>query len=142
MAYHVRYRSRAKAELNDACEVYGATFNAQVHEWLEYLASEAEKRQYFSSVDIQELIALIADNPKVAKKLTSSWQRWLQAPFPEKLLALLVLVRNRCPPWEFRGSFQTFTVIDTFTSEVHALYEVDHVNHQIIIALFTGLPGQ
>jgi hypothetical protein len=142
MAYSIRFRSRAKDELEESCDIYGGTFRGQVLDWLAQLAEEAEHRQSFSSIDLQELLNTIADDPAEIKQLTSSWGRWLQAPFMDKLKAILVVLRKRCPPWEFRASLQTFTVIDTFTSEVHVLYEVDHVHRQVILTKFTGLPGQ
>ena len=51
--------------------------------------------------------------------MTSSWRRWLDASILEKLKAILVLLRKRCPPWEFRASVQTFLVLDTFLSEIN-----------------------
>lgn len=73
--------------------------------------------------------------------------RWLTAGTREKVLAVLVILRDRVTPWEFRMAMQVFLIPNTTSSippdspgVVSVYYEVDRVNRRIIVTMFPELP--
>jgi hypothetical protein len=51
------------------------------------------------------------------------------------LKALLAAVRNRAPPWEFRFSSATFELVAGVWADIHAWFEVDHVEKRVVFTL-------
>jgi hypothetical protein len=143
MPYSIRYQREAKAELVLAQETYGAAFRDETTTWLQEVAAAAERRNYpptLNSADLAETLEAVLGAPSEA--WPSAWRRWVKAGIREKLQALLILVRKRCPPWETRVAERTFSVVDAFTAEVMAFFDVDHVHKTVTFRLFHGLPGQ
>lgn len=70
------------------------------------------------------------------------FKRLVAAPLHEKARALLYSIRTFRPPFEMRYAVRWIDVIDSFVAEVHVVYEVDHTKRQMVVTLFTGLPGQ
>jgi hypothetical protein len=140
MAYRVKYHREAKSSLDAAQHDYGPTFRQETNAWLSELVSEAERGNHSLSVDAKELLEAAADADP--QSLRRSWKRWLSAPALDKLRALLVIVRKRCPPWELRAAPRLFSVVDSFSCEIVAFYEIDHVEGRVIFRHFDGLPGQ
>lgn len=143
MAYQVQHRERAKLEKETYVNDYDVQFKADFEAWIIDLAVAAEKQdQQWNSIDAAELFDLFSKDVQ-SGTWTRSWRRWQQSPWKEKALALWVILSKRCPPWQFRAAAKVFSVLDgVFSTEVHALYEVDHVKKVIIITQYSGLPGQ
>jgi hypothetical protein len=142
MPYATRYRERAKRELEHFTGPYDEEFRQALHSWLNQLAAEAQGKNYSLSIDALDLLNAVEEGADPGD-WPGAWKRWKEASWRDKLRALLVILRKRRPPWEFRGAVQTFPVLSgAFHCEVHALYEVAHVDRQVIFTKFTGLPGQ
>ncbi|HEY7425425.1 MAG TPA: hypothetical protein VH682_14435 [Gemmataceae bacterium] len=143
MAYFIKYERNAKAELTSAQDCYGGQFRVETNAWLQEIAAAAERRDYaasLNSVDLVDILKTVLDSPR--RSWPYSWRRWVKAPIRQKFQATLILIHKRCPPWEIRVSERSFTVIDAFSAEVTAVFEVDHVQKRVIFRMFHGLPGQ
>jgi hypothetical protein len=143
MAYRIQSRKRAKQEKETYVNDYDVQFKAAFESWLVDLAKAAEKKdQSLSSIDATELFEIFSNDVQ-SGAWTRAWRRWQQSPWKEKALALWVVISKRSPPWQFRAAAKVFSVLDgVFSTEVHVLYEVDHINKVIIITKYSGLPGQ
>lgn len=143
MAYLIKYERNAKAELTSAQDCYGGQFREATNTWLREIAVAAECRDYevsLSSADLADILETVLNSPRWL--WPHSWRRWVKASIRQRFRATLVLIRKRCPPWEIRVSERRFTVIDAFSAEVTAVFEVDHVQKRVIFRMFHGLPGQ
>ncbi len=140
MRYLVRFRSRARSELDDCCATYGGNFCGEIHAWLDQLADEAEAKDGALSIDAFELFGDAVEN--VTRPWGHSLKRFREASTKQRLLALYHVLRKKCPPWEFRATVRPFTFLGACTCEIHVVYEVDHVTKRIIICKFIDLPGQ
>jgi hypothetical protein len=142
MTYAIRYRSHARRELDFYNAPYDDEYRQTVYAWFSHLALEAESRAYHFSIDAKDLLDQLEQGANPGN-WPGVWKIWQQASWLTKLRALLFVVKQRCPPWEFRSALMTFSVLSgVFPCEVHAWYEVDHLERRIVFTKFTGLPGQ
>ncbi|MDA1052998.1 MAG: hypothetical protein O3C40_21300 [Planctomycetota bacterium] len=140
MAYRLCFYKRARRELDECCQTYGDNLRTELWNWLRDIATAADTGSEIGSVDIIDLLdeGLSQD----ASQWSQALKRWWNATPVEKIKATLVLLRKRCPPWQARFTVRWITVLGQFPCEIHAHYIVDHVNKQVILTLFDGLPGQ
>ena len=142
MSYRIRFRARAKADLQIAKQ-YSTQFSDDLDAWLTEIAASCQRRDSSNSIDLIELL----DHGTKAIEHSTAWEKawkrwWSAAPF-EKLKALVVFLRKRCPPWELRATSKWFTgILGAFDCDVCAYYEVNHVAGEVVFATFTGLPGE
>lgn len=138
MSYSVRYLSRARKELDHCLAIYSETFARQVRAWIKEIADGGDVDDPATSIRLDELSEQILDD---GSGWSYSSRRWLRAEMAEKAKALLVVLKQRQPPWEPRVSTRSFTVLDTFSCQVHAFYLLDRVNKEVRFMMFDGLPG-
>ena len=146
MAYVIRYKPRAKQQLEQCREDYG-TFTASVEEWLRGLANAAERQDKTIAFELGNAVEVVASGVESPSSWAESFRRWVEAPGKTKLKALLATLRKLCPPWELLSSGAPLPFLGHGTCEVHVHYLVDHVGDdehgkKIVVALFKGLPGQ
>jgi len=143
--YRIRFKEDAKDEFQFAKD-YGLA--ERVVNWLQHLAESAEQRRNTNAIDFHDFLKdvdalehALGDAPTTNWKL--SYSRFKAAELHNKIRALLHIVGRRSAPWQFQASVTWFgDILGHLDAEVHVLYEVDHVNKQITILMFTGLPGQ
>lgn len=147
MAFVVRYRRRARLELNACATNLGTEFLKSVESWLQDLADEAEQNEHSLSEDARDLLTALENDPKAAIPFTG-WNRWLSEGIHEKIVALMIVIRDRCAPWEFRMAMQVFLIPNPVSDMpadspaiVSAFYELDRVNRRIVVTAFPELPG-
>ena len=138
MAYAIRYLRRAREEANHWRETYGQGFTQAFNRWLALLAEAAEEGGEVASVDALEIFerAMREEDQPVASQWRYSWERFRNANGLEMLRALLVVLRKRCPPWEFRMSSNWFSLLDHIPVEIQTYYVIDRPNRRIIFHLF------
>jgi len=126
--YAVHYRKSAYAERRKLCGVYGSRTCDRLRSWLNQLAAEAASRRSKVSVEVdpEEWIHSI-------ESLKSNWARWWEAGVREKVKALLHIIKNRTPPWEFRHAQHELRLLDNVTDTIDAWYEVDHAGKRVVI---------
>ncbi|OHB66456.1 MAG: hypothetical protein A2V70_02660 [Planctomycetes bacterium RBG_13_63_9] len=124
MTYAIRYLRRAREEADAWRTTYGQGFVQAFDQWLVSLAEAAEDGSETTSVDALEILeqAMGEEDQPVTSQWEYSWDRFKSAGGPEKLLALLVLLRKRCPPWEFRMSSNWFALLDCIAVEIQGYY--------------------
>ena len=142
----VRYRRRARTELNTSARYFKNQFLDLVEEWLQTLADDAFAGEEGSSEDAAVFFTQLygeTGNPPI-----TGLRRWLSATLREKILALRILLRDRQSPWAFRMAMNVFLVPNPVAEiprdvpvVVLALYEVDRVNGRIVVTMFPELPG-
>jgi hypothetical protein len=140
VAYTIQIERRTSGELAQAQDDYGSDFREATEGWLHRLAEEAETRDYELSMDLLEWTESVLGTQTSA--WGHSWRRWRESSFGDRLRAILAIAKKRCPPWELRSSIERFTALGAITLEIIVHFEVDHVNKQIRILQFLGLPGQ
>lgn len=140
MAYAIRFKSRARQELDQCCECYGETFRREIWDWLKRIAQAAESANDEVLLDIASVIE--EGLRDAGKSWKHAWREWWSASLPDKVRAAYVVFKKWCPPWQMKLAVEWFTVIGRFDCEIHAYVVVDHVEKRIIIAKFDGLPGQ
>ena len=140
MAYAIRFKSRAREELDECCQCYGDTLRSELNGWLLRLAGNAGSSVAGDSINISEIIEEAAANRGASWE--RSWRKWWKAPLLEKARAIHIVFKKWCPPWQLMFAIRWFNVIGRFDCEVHAYFIVDHVEKQIIFVKFDGLPGQ
>jgi len=123
-------------------------------DWLQDLADEAEQKENSISTDAKEFltnakqfIESLGINEAV-KVPRIGVERWLEEGAREKFLAILVLLRERCSPWEIRIAMEAFLISKSgsYASSdspaiVSVFYEIDRVNRRIVVLAFPDLPG-
>ena len=137
MPYRIRYSTSAKEEANHLAS-YGVDFQQEFGDWLKHLAEEAEVKKYNASVDAWEFFESLmsAESSPCKEVMTqSTWEMFKGLPFVGKAKALIVLIKKRCPPWQFRAATNWITALGMFEMEVALYYMVDHVEKQIVIYL-------
>tara|TARA_R110002049_G_scaffold4601_5_gene32152 strand:+ start:220358 stop:220801 length:444 start_codon:yes stop_codon:yes gene_type:complete len=145
MVYRIRIKESAKPDFQFAKD-YGLA--ERVVAWLNELAEEAEVRRGTKAIDFTDFLEDVAAIENVlTEPIAPSWKlsyrRFCKANFASKLRALLHCVRRQSAPWRIQATVTWFAgILGHLEAEVHVLYEVDHVNKQIIVLMFTGLPGQ
>jgi hypothetical protein len=139
MSYAVRFRRRAKEELDRCCDIYGEELQHDLYKWLEYLGLTAERQEPSDSVDLLELLEEGLEEVETSQHV---WERFRDASFLEKIRAFVFFVRHQQPPWQLRSSVRHFTFLGQCSCEVMVIYEIDHLHRRVIITRFDGLPGQ
>lgn len=143
MSYKIRYCSSAKKEFKECTEVYPC-MRGPLLLWLKELAEEATGKRHELSININDLLSDIVEDEKNFSP--DSWdltkERLKKLGIIKKAKSLLVFLRKRRLPWEFRGAIRVFPVLDAFHSEVTIYYEIDHLAKQLIVTQWEGLPGQ
>jgi hypothetical protein len=105
--------------------------------WLREIAISAEQRDTSKSIDVEETLTAVTD----LAQWRFSWRRFLEANGKQKVAALLSVIKNRQPPWQFRMHAACLTFLNgAFRREVHAYYEVDHSSRVVVFTKFDGLP--
>lgn len=140
MAYGVRFKSRAKEELDEACACYGETFRTDLWSWLNRIAEGVESGDDSVALDIGSVLE--EGLCEGGKSWKHSWRKWWSESMVTKIRAAYTVVRKWCPPWELKLAVQWFPVIGQLECEIHAYFIIDHVEKRIIIVKFEGLPGQ
>jgi hypothetical protein len=142
MRYRIRFRTSAKEELLRA-KKYSMQFSQELDEWLEDIAASSHRRDALKSID---LLDLLEQGINIAENLSpwkSVWKKWWKAAPIEKVKALITVLKKRCPPWQLRATSKWFSgILGAFDCEVHAYFEVNHVDGEVIFTKFAGLPGE
>jgi len=142
MLYRTRFRRRAKEELKRA-KRYSSDFSDDLDQWLADIANSSTEQVTSDSIDLLQLLdegAELAENPSRWKYLWKKW--WASTPI-KKVEALIIVIRKRCPPWHIRATSRWFCgILGAFDCEVHACYEVNHIDREIVFTKFIGLPGE
>lgn len=142
MCYRIRFRRRAMDELCCA-RAYGETFSAALDEWVADIAADTSQRDTSRSFDVLTLFEDVLNAAANPTPWKAAWMTWCQATPLEKIQALVILLRRRCPPWELRVTSRWFRgVLGVLDCEVHAYYEVNHVKQEVVFTKFDGLPGE
>ena len=140
MRYAIRFRARTKEEFMRARK-YSAEFGKDLDAWLTDIANAATRGAQSDSVDFLKLLEEGAEISQPTWKET--WKKWWAATPMKKIHSLLVVLRKRTLPWQLRATSRWFGgILNAFDCEIHAYYEVDHVNQQVVFVKFTGLPGE
>ena len=145
MAFTVSYRSRARTELKACAAMLGPAFLVSVEAWLQKLADEAEQNKQNHSDDAHKFLTELGGAVDAVPEMGLS--RWLTEGMREKVLAVLVTLRDRTPPWGFSMAEEVFLIPNTKSSippdspgVVAVCYEVDRINKRIIVTMFPELP--
>ena len=142
MSYRIRFRARAKQELLIAKQ-YGVEFSEELDSWLADIAEACHRRDSSISIDLIELLDEGTQAVENSSAWKQAWKRWRNAAPVEKLKALVVFLKKRCPPWELRATSKWFTgILGVFDCDIHAYFEVNHVAGEVVFTMFTGLPGE
>lgn len=142
MRYRIRFRRRAKEELSRAKQ-YSSQFSHDLDEWLSDIASSVENRSSTQSIDVVDILEKGINASGNPGPWTAAWAKWWQATPIDKVRAVIAFLKTRSPPWELRATAKWFTgILGAFDCEVHAYFEVNHVDGEVIFTQFTGLPGE
>lgn len=136
MAYAIRYLRRAREEADHLRATYGQGFAQDFGQWLVFLAGAAEDASEAVSIDALEVLEQAAGDEPVSSQWKYSWDKFKNTNGWEMLRALLVVLKKRCPPWEFRMSSNWFTLLDCIAVEIQTYYVIDRPNNRIIFHLF------
>ena len=136
MAYAIRYLRRAREEADHLRATYGQGFARDFGQWLVFLADAAERASDAASVDALEILEQAAGDEPGSSPWKYSWETFKKANGLERLRALLVVLRKRCPPWEFRMSCNWFSLLDCIAVEIQTYYLIDRANMRVIFHLF------
>ena len=140
--YEIRYRKRAKLEAEQP-KYLGTSFTEPFSSTLEDIATDAANKDTSKSVDYLELLEDSIEFAESGKCRTHIRDKWRDATPMEKIKALIFTIRNRKSPWEIRGEVRwIYNILGVFDSEIHYVYEIDHLNEQVVFVKFSGLPGQ
>lgn len=139
--YRICFERKAREQLDNCCNDYGEEISADLWKWLEGLAESAEAKALDScSSDFVEFLDnLTSDLEK--SDLPFSIKKWKRENFLTKIKAVLVLIRQRRPPWQLRHAYRSIQVFYR-PVEVHAICEIDNVQKKLIVRKFIDLPGQ
>lgn len=140
MAYSIRFKRRARTELDECCETYGEAFRNDIWSWLRDIARRAEAGDALDSIDAVELLDEALEHDE--QQWRYALRRWREATLTDRIKASFVAFRKRCLPWRLSFAEGWFQVLGRFDCSVGAHFVVDHVNKQIVFVLFDGLPGQ
>lgn len=136
MPYRIQYSSSAKEEVNFLLETYGSEFRESFYDWLRVLADEAERRTWASSIDAIELLETIlsnGDSPWKDLVSKTTWDRFRELSFVDKVRALITMARKRCPPWQFRAANNWLLALSSIELELSIYYLIDHVEQRLIV---------
>lgn len=140
--YKIRYRKRAKQEA-ERPKYLGTSFTEPFSRSLEEIAEDAAKKDTSKSVDYLELLEDSIEFAESGASRIHIRDKWRDATPIEKLKALIYAIKNRKMPWEIRGEIRwIYNILGVFDSEIHYVYEIDHLNEQVVFVKFSGLPGQ
>ena len=126
--YAVQYRKSAYAERR-SFTAFTAPEPVTACVWAQPpCRAEAAAREGKISVEVdpEEWIRTI-------ENLKSNWARWWETGVREKVHALLHVIKNRTPPWEFRYAQHELRLLDNVTDTIDAWYEVDHAGKRVVI---------
>jgi hypothetical protein len=140
MPYKVRFRESAKEEYETCCKTY-PNIRDILSAQLEALADEAEKNKHESSLDLNKILPEDIDDLKRlvnGSDIKLSWEKFKESGFWEKIKACLIIVKKRRPPWELRCSDFLFTYSEIVPFEFLIVYELDHVNKELVVTLLDG----
>lgn len=141
MSYLVRFRRSAKHEIKNA-KLYGREFSEELDEWLEDIANAASETDQSGSIDFLQLLEEGVDLVQNPPEWKDVWKRWWKSTPVEKVRILITVLKKRTVPWEMRGTSRWFTgILGAFDCEVFVVYEINHVDEEIVITKFMGLPG-
>jgi hypothetical protein len=144
MGFIVRYRQRARRELDAFDARFGSMFGEAVRAWLQELAVEAERNEQVSSVDALPFLRDLLGPDDAEQAFPTGFHRWRSAHILEKIHVLLILLAQRRPPWEFRMAMNVFLgpnpngdgMPPDSPVVVTAVYEVDRPNSRIVVTMF------
>ena len=135
MAYDIKYRKRAKNEVNYLRSTYGQNFSDELDRRLQVLAEAAEKMDYSQSIGGLESLLQLDELPPTSSAWGYSLRRFRESGFRDRLHALVVILRKKCPPWEFRFASYVLPLLDRIPCEVQFFYEIDHVERRLIFTV-------
>lgn len=138
MAYLIRYLRRAREEADHLRTTYGQEFAKAFDRWLVFLAHSAENGLDAASIDVLEVLEQIPEegDDSLPNQWKYAWGRFKNASGLEMLRALLIVLKKRCPPWEFRMTSNWFSLLDCIAVEIQAYYVIDRPNKRVIFQLF------
>ncbi len=140
--YKIRFRRRAKQEA-ELSKYLGRSFTEPFRRRLEGIAEDAAKKDTSRSVDYLELLEDSIELAKSGKVRNHIRDKWHDATLGEKIKALVYILKNRNTPWEIRGEIHWIhNILGVINAEIHFIYEIDHLNKQVVFVKFDGLPGQ
>lgn len=139
--YRILFRERAKQEV-ELAQYLGESFTEMFSRALEEIAEDAANNGTPKSVDYVELLEKYIELAESDVARSHIAAKWRDTTTLEKIKAVIFIAKNRKSPWEIRGEIRWFrNILGVIDLEVHFVYEVDHVNKQVIFVKFTGLPG-
>jgi hypothetical protein len=143
MPYRIRFRRRAKAEFTQA-QGYSTQFGDELSRWLNDIAIAVDPGEKELSADLTVILESCIDLiPEAESPWKASWVRWKRAGNLEKLRAVIALVKTHRPPWELHATSRWFPqILNAFDCEAHTIFEVNHVDREVVFTKFAGLPGQ
>ena len=139
--YTVKHHRAAATERNWLCETYGQSFRSGYARWMDELADRsAEVRGDANAFDLEEWLGAIEQQTfdAIQNKSLANWARSLkkfrQAPYLEKLRALLAVVRNRRPPWQLKGSHRAIMALDgQLAINVGLVFELNDAARLVVV---------
>ena len=135
MAYDIKYRTGAKKDANYLRSTYGQNFSDELDRRLQLLAEAAEKKDDSQSIDGLEALSQLDEIPTDSSQWRYSLRKLRESDYPTRLRAIVVLLRKKCPPWEFRFSSHMMKLLDRISHEVQFYYEIDHVDRRVIFTV-------
>ena len=124
-------------------DALGDSFNEPFSLSLQEIAEAAANKDTSKSVDYLEFLEdsiEFAESGKSSIRIRDKWRKALPI---EKIKALIFFIKNRKMPWEIRKEIRwIFNILGVFDAEIHFVYEIDHINEQVVFVKFSGMPGQ
>ncbi len=111
--------------------------------WLNDLAQEAEPKRYRLSADLEPALKDLQKG-NVARGILKSSRKFARkklrsASIQKKLAALLYRIKEGRPAWELRWAIRSVS-FQNGVRDVTIVYEVNHLEEQIVVSLWYGLP--
>jgi hypothetical protein len=140
--YDIRFRKRAKQEV-ERTKYLGDSFNEPFSSALQEIAEAAANKDTSNSVDYLEFLEDSIEFAESGNSSTRMREKWRKALPIDKIKALIFFIKNRRMPWEIRKEIRwIFNILGVFDSEIHFIYEIDHINERVVFVKFLGMPGQ
>lgn len=139
MAYGVRFRKSAKAELEELLGTYGQSFTDGLRLWFAEIAKRAEPGNASNPSDLDEYVDVAERLTEVfGEDLRGLFQKWKNQKLVDKLKALVALAKNRRPPWTLCYERQHVVALERVLVCVEVFYEINDVEKIVVITQIVG----
>jgi len=143
LAYSIRFRRRAREEVDALKQTYSRQFASDLDQWFTFIATAAEARNESHSIDAYALLQEIEAEGFEESRWKFHLKKFASADMMSQIRQLLVMLGKRCPPTEFRMTTAWFDLLESVKHDVQAFYEIDHAGCRVILCkvdLGDGVP--